>query len=89
MSPAVLLGIGAVGMALLLFLVLKAKVQPFVALLVVSTGVALAGGVPPAELVDTIEKGMGSTLASTTPGTGCSRSSSAWRSAARCAPGRS
>ncbi|MEV0699898.1 GntP family transporter [Saccharopolyspora sp. NPDC050389] len=62
MSPAVLLGIGAVGMALLLFLVLKAKVQPFVALLVVSTGVALAGGVPPAELVDTIEKGMGSTL---------------------------
>ncbi|MEV0052956.1 GntP family transporter [Saccharopolyspora shandongensis] len=62
MSPAVLLAIGAVGMALLLFLVLKAKVQPFVALLVVSTGVALAGGVPPAELVDTIEKGMGSTL---------------------------
>jgi GntP family gluconate:H+ symporter len=56
------LTIAGAGAALLLFLVLKAKVQSFVALLLVSVGVALAGGVPPGELVDTIEKGMGSTL---------------------------
>ena len=62
MSPAVLLAIAAAGVGLLLLLVLKAKVQPFVALLVVSTAVALVAGVPPAELVDTIEDGMGSTL---------------------------
>ncbi|WP_433475044.1 SLC13 family permease [Spirillospora sp. CA-142024] len=62
MSHGTLLLIAAAGVALLLVLVLKFKIQPFVALLVVSIGVALAAGVPAGELVKTIEDGMGSTL---------------------------
>lgn len=62
MSDSSLLLIAAGGVAFLLLLILKAKVQPFVALVVVSIGVALAAGVPAGELVATIEEGMGSTL---------------------------
>ncbi|MGW0709695.1 GntT/GntP/DsdX family permease [Streptomyces sp. NPDC002643] len=62
MSHTALLLIAAVGVATLLLLILRAKVQPFVALVVVSIGVALAAGVPAADLVKTIEEGMGSTL---------------------------
>ncbi|WLW54916.1 SLC13 family permease [Streptomyces sp. YU58] len=62
MSHTTLLLIAAAGVATLLLLILRAKVQPFVALVVVSIGVALAAGVPAADLVKTIEDGMGSTL---------------------------
>ncbi|MEE1802065.1 GntP family transporter [Streptomyces sp. NPDC101062] len=62
MSHNTLLLIAAAGVALLLLLIIKVKVQPFVALMVVSIGVALAAGVPAADLVATIEEGMGSTL---------------------------
>jgi GntP family gluconate:H+ symporter len=62
MSHTALLTIAAVGVATLLLLILRAKVQPFVALVVVSIGVALAAGVPAADLVKTIEDGMGATL---------------------------
>ncbi|AXG81547.1 GntP family transporter [Streptomyces paludis] len=62
MSHNSLLLIAAAGVALLLLLIIKVKVQPFVALMVVSIGVALAAGVPAADLVATIEEGMGSTL---------------------------
>ncbi|MDF3144006.1 MULTISPECIES: SLC13 family permease [unclassified Streptomyces] len=62
MSHSTLLLIAAAGVATLLLLILRAKVQPFVALVVVSIGVALAAGVPAADLVKTIEEGMGSTL---------------------------
>lgn len=62
MSHTTLLLIAAIGVATLLLLILRAKVQPFVALVVVSIGVALAAGVPAADLVKTIEEGMGSTL---------------------------
>ncbi|WP_460065769.1 GntT/GntP/DsdX family permease [Streptomyces sp. YKOK-I1] len=62
MSHTTLLLIAAVGVATLLLLILRAKVQPFVALVVVSIGVALSAGVPAADLVKTIEEGMGSTL---------------------------
>ncbi|MER6143184.1 GntP family transporter [Streptomyces sparsogenes] len=62
MSHNALLAIAAVGVALLLLMIIKAKIQPFVALVVVSIGVALAAGVPAADLVATIEEGMGSTL---------------------------
>ncbi|MFJ5224607.1 GntP family transporter [Streptomyces sp. NPDC088400] len=62
MSHNSLLLIAAAGVALLLLLIIKVKVQPFVALMVVSIGVALAAGVPAADLVSTIEDGMGSTL---------------------------
>ncbi|KAK1178927.1 GntP family transporter [Streptomyces sp. NBS 14/10] len=62
MSHGALLTVAAVGVALLLLMIIKAKIQPFVALVVVSIGVALTAGVPAAELVATIEEGMGSTL---------------------------
>ncbi|MFK4098768.1 SLC13 family permease [Streptomyces sp. NPDC019531] len=62
MSHAALLTIAVAGVATLLLLILRAKVQPFVALMVVSVGVALAAGVPAADLVKTIEDGMGATL---------------------------
>jgi GntP family gluconate:H+ symporter len=62
MSHNTLLLVAAAGVALLLVMIIKAKVQPFVALLVVSIAVALTAGVPAADLVTTIEEGMGSTL---------------------------
>ncbi|MDW6063072.1 GntP family transporter [Streptomyces sp. FXJ1.4098] len=62
MSHGALLTVAAAGVALLLLMIIKAKIQPFVALVVVSIGVALTAGVPAAELVATIEEGMGSTL---------------------------
>ena len=54
--------IGAGGVALLLFLILRLKLQPFLALLVVSLGVGLAAGVSPPDLPALIETGVGSTL---------------------------
>lgn len=62
MSATTLLLIAAGGIALLLLMVIKFKVQPFIALLMVSMGVALAAGVPGGELVATIQEGMGLTL---------------------------
>ena len=62
MSHTTLLIMAVAGVAVLLLLILKGKVQPFVALVVVSIGVALAAGVPAADLVKTIEDGMGATL---------------------------
>ncbi|MCD5988784.1 Gluconate transporter protein [Pseudomonas savastanoi pv. glycinea] len=62
MTPLMLMLIAGAGIALLLFLVLKYKFQPFVALMLVSIIVALVAGVKPADLVATIEGGMGKTL---------------------------
>lgn len=45
MSPLILMLIAGVGIAMLLFLVLKYKFQPFVALMLVSILVALVAGV--------------------------------------------
>ncbi|MBI6560429.1 transporter [Pseudomonas syringae] len=62
MTPLMLMVVAGAGIALLLFLVLKYKFQPFVALMLVSIIVALVAGVKPADLVATIEGGMGKTL---------------------------
>lgn len=62
MTPLMLMLTAGAGIALLLFLVLKYKFQPFVALMLVSIIVALVAGVKPADLVATIEGGMGKTL---------------------------
>jgi GntP family gluconate:H+ symporter len=62
MTPLFLMLTAGVGIALLLLLVLKYKFQPFVALMLVSIIVALVAGVKPADLVATIEGGMGKTL---------------------------
>ncbi|MFI0807688.1 GntP family permease [Streptomyces echinatus] len=66
-----LLTVAAVGIALLLFLIIKARLQPFVALLAVSIAVGLLAGLSVTELfgtvqrsdaVSTIESGMGGIL---------------------------
>jgi GntP family gluconate:H+ symporter len=55
-----LIGLGSV--ALLLLLIVRVKLHPFVALLLVSVLVALTAGVPPSDLAGVIESGAGSTL---------------------------
>ena len=50
MSTITLLCIALTGVIMLLLLVIKAKVQPFVALLLVSLLVALAAGIPAGEV---------------------------------------
>lgn len=62
MSPVVLILIAAGGIAGLLTLILGLRMQPFVALVLVSIVVALAAGIAPGDLVTTIEDGMGKTL---------------------------
>ncbi|MER6024696.1 gluconate:H+ symporter [Streptomyces sp. NPDC001851] len=66
-----LLTVAALGIALLLFLIIKVRLQPFVALLAVSLAVGLLAGLPVTELfgtvqrsdaVSTIESGMGGIL---------------------------
>ncbi len=62
-SPAQLsLLIGAAGVAALLVLILRVKLQPFLALLMVSLGVGVAAGIAPDKLPALIEAGVGSTL---------------------------
>ncbi|MGV9255611.1 GntP family permease [Streptomyces sp. NPDC003697] len=69
-TPGLLL-VAALGIALLLFLIIKARLQPFVALLAVSMAVGLLAGLSVTELfgtvqrsdaVSTIESGMGGIL---------------------------
>jgi Gnt-I system low-affinity gluconate transporter len=62
MSPGVLILIAALGIALLLFLVIQLRIQAFLALLIVSLFVAIAGGIPLNEVAQTLQDGMGSTL---------------------------
>lgn len=61
-SDMLLIIIGFSAIALLLILILKFKFQAFIALLIVSILVGLAVGMPPLEIVETIEDAMGSTL---------------------------
>jgi GntP family gluconate:H+ symporter len=70
-GTAGLLTVAAIGIALLLFLIIKARLQPFVALLAVSIAVGLLAGLSVTELfgtvqrsdaVSTIETGMGGIL---------------------------
>lgn len=60
MTLLVMIGLG--GISLLLFLMLKFKVQPFLALLLTSIAVALAAGLPVAKLAATVEEGLGGAL---------------------------
>lgn len=62
MAPGVLILIAALGIALLLFLVIRVRLQAFLALLIASLFVAIAAGIPLAEIPGTIQEGMGSTL---------------------------
>ncbi|QNE13323.1 GntP family transporter [Pseudarthrobacter sp. NBSH8] len=62
MSALALLAIAVAGVALLLVAVIKFKIPAFLALLVVSVGVALTAGIPLADVVKTVTEGMGGTL---------------------------
>lgn len=64
MHPAVLLALGAAGIALLLLLIIRWKVHAFVAMMLVSLLVALATGMPVGEIIPTLIAGMGGTLGS-------------------------
>ncbi|EIB98292.1 MULTISPECIES: GntP family transporter [Pantoea] len=62
MSTALLLAIATASIVILLLLVIKAKVHPFVALLIVSLLVAIATGIPAEKIMETIVTGMGGLL---------------------------
>jgi len=64
MTTGLLLAIALFGVLLLLFLVIKVKVQPFVALLLVSLLVALATGIPLDKIWGVMTSGMGGVLGS-------------------------
>ncbi|GBP01468.1 Gluconate permease, partial [Eumeta japonica] len=59
-----LLGIAAVAVALILFLVIKVRLHAFLVLVVVSLLTALATGIPAGMIVDTLLDGFGGTLGS-------------------------
>ncbi|MDF3309996.1 GntP family permease [Rhodococcus sp. T2V] len=74
-DTAGLLTLAAISIAVLLVLIIKLKLEPFIALIVVGVGVALIAGVPVVELVGTptsaadsiLEKGFGGILGHITP----------------------
>lgn len=57
-----LIMITILGIALLLFLVMRSKLQAFVALLISSLFIGIASGMDLTEVIDSIEEGMGGTL---------------------------
>ena len=63
-SAGVLLIIAALGVLALLFLIMKVKMHAFLALVLVSLGVALAARIPVEEVVGVLTSGFGTTLAS-------------------------
>jgi GntP family gluconate:H+ symporter len=66
-SPGYLLAVAAVGIAALLILIIKIRLDPFVSLLLVSAVVAIAAGIPLTEIVPDMESGMGKVLAHVAP----------------------
>ena len=50
------------GIAILLFLILRIKIQAFLALLISSMAVGLIAGMPPLDIVESMKTGMGGTL---------------------------
>lgn len=61
-SPVYLGSVVIAAVVILLFLIIKWKMQPFIALLLISMTTALAAGMPPDTVMKCIEKGMGGTL---------------------------
>ncbi|MBN1107533.1 MAG: gluconate transporter [Bacteroidales bacterium] len=62
MSPAYILFIVATGVSLLLLMVLKFRLNAFIALLVTSILVGILAGMPAEKILSSIEEGMGGTL---------------------------
>lgn len=61
MDSTLLIAIGA-GIAVLLILILKFRIQAFISLLIASIVVGIIAGMEPLTIVETIQEGMGSTL---------------------------
>lgn len=61
-SGTLLLIEGAAAIATLIVLIVRVRLSPFIALVLVSLGLALATGLPPASIVKTFEAGVGSAL---------------------------
>jgi len=51
-----------IGITILLFLILKLKIQAFIALLIASIVVGICAGMPPEDIITTMKEGMGNTL---------------------------
>lgn len=64
MATSLLLCIAVAGVLLLLLMVIKFKIQPFVALLVVSLLVAITAGIPVDNIMKVVTTGMGGVLGS-------------------------
>ncbi|MDR0757447.1 MAG: GntP family permease [Tannerella sp.] len=62
MNDCLLVGILAASIVLLLFMVLRLKMQAFIALLIASVFLGLATGMEPSSVIKSITEGMGSTL---------------------------
>jgi Gnt-I system low-affinity gluconate transporter len=62
MSATFLIGLTIVSIIILLLLIIVFRMQAFIALLLVSIIVAVVGGIPIVDVIDTIQQGMGSTL---------------------------
>lgn len=61
-SPSRLVAAALIGLVLLLVLIIKGKLQPFVAILLSALAIGLAAGMPVQMITDTVTKGMGKTL---------------------------
>ncbi len=64
MSSTMLLLLGLAAVLAILALIMKAKAHPFIAMIVVSIALALVAGMPMAEVIPTLQAGMGKTLGS-------------------------
>lgn len=62
-GPQLLLGLG-LGITLLIFMMLKTKIHPFLAMIIAASVTGLVGGMGAADVVGSITKGFGNTLGS-------------------------
>ena len=62
-GPQILLGLG-IGIALLIFLMLKTKIHPFLGMIISASVTGLIGGMPATDVVKSITTGFGNTLGS-------------------------
>ena len=61
-DPIRLITAALCGLVILLFLIIKAKFQPLIAILISALGIGLISGMTVSMIVDTVNKGMGETL---------------------------
>lgn len=62
-GPQILLGLG-LGITLLIFMMLKTKIHPFLAMIICASITGLVGGMPAGDVVNSITTGFGNTLGS-------------------------